>query len=654
MKQKLLILIGTLLAVLPLSAEIITGNYGAVTSGGLKGSNITFTLDTSTGVLEISGYGKSYDRGSSDREYPEWYKYSDAIKTIIIDEGITYIGMYMFQGCVNVTSITVPNSLEDLGWGAFYGGNLVKDPVYNERLFVYYPVSGGSSYTIPDGIEKIATTAFLRNENIEKVILSPSVVEIGESAFQECVKLKHIVFSKDLEVVGKNAFYQCDSLENIELPATVKEIKEGTFRSSGVRNISIPNSVTTIGASAFQKCLNLQSIVIPNSVTTIESYVFEDCSNLQSIVIPNSVIRIGSYCFSDCYNLRSVTLGCNTAVGKFISEHSGSFYYNVFNGCKSLEELVIGAEENSVNGRIELNYGVSGGFFNESNTLKLIKFNACSSFYYDREEPKKWIKNVSELLSAAGNVRDVIITDKAQSIPLGYLSDCDSLQSLTLPYINSNFGVLFDYQNNDFIENRENMKPVVQELRNGEQKTYYLPAGLDSIKISEGCEEIPWGCLYNCSMVKRIVLPESLYSVGEKAFYGCAGMEDIYCAAENPPAAYDNSFEGMRLVSCRLHVPVGSREKYKQSPGWERFFEIVEDSTVGIDDVARNDAQMACYGVAGGLKVMNAQGSSLAVYTLHGSQVCVGTVGSKAEIVNLAPGIYIANVSGEMFKVVVK
>ena len=87
MKQKLLILIGTLLAVLPLSAEIITGNYGAVTSGGLKGSNITFTLDTSTGVLEISGYGKSYDRGSSDREYPEWYKYSDAIKTIIIDEG---------------------------------------------------------------------------------------------------------------------------------------------------------------------------------------------------------------------------------------------------------------------------------------------------------------------------------------------------------------------------------------------------------------------------------------------------------------------------------------------------------------------------------------------------------------------------------------
>ena len=164
MKQKLLILIDTLLAVLPLSAEIITGNYGAVTSGGLKGSNITFTLDTSTGVLEISGYGKSYDRGSSDREYPEWYKYSDAIKTIIIDEGITYIGMYMFQGCVNVTSITVPNSLEDLGWGAFYGGNLVKDPVYNERLFVYYPVSGGSSYTIPDGIEKIATTAFLRNE----------------------------------------------------------------------------------------------------------------------------------------------------------------------------------------------------------------------------------------------------------------------------------------------------------------------------------------------------------------------------------------------------------------------------------------------------------------------------------------------------------
>lgn len=574
MKQKLLLLLlGALLSLLPLRAEIITGSCG---------ESATFTLDTSTGVLTISGSGDMHgDITWSDYE----------IKSAIIEEGITSVGAY----------------------------------------------------------------SFAKNNTLEKVTLPSSVAEIGERAFDRCENLKQVVFSDGLEIIGKDAFYECNNLKNVELPATIKEIGYGAFWGAGVKNISIPNSVTVIGDYAFRDCYNLQSIIIPSGVITIGDYVFESCLNLQSIVIPNSVTKIGGYCFIDCDNLRSVMLGCNTAVGMVIAEHFGTLYYNVFNGCKSLEELIIGAEENSVNGRIELNHGSYGNFFYECNPLKLIKFNACSSFYYDREEPKKWIKNVSELLSAAGNVRDVVITDKVQSIPLGYLSDCDSLQSLTLPYINSCFGALFDYQNNDFIENRENMKPVVQELRNGEQKTYYLPAGLDSIKILEGCEEIPWGCFYNCSMMKKIVLPASLYSVGEKAFFGCGGLEDIYCLSTNPPAAYDNTFDGVRIATCRLHVPAGTADLYRRSPGWERFFEIIEDAeTAGITETATAEPAQGCYGTHGGIKVTNAEGERVAVYSLQGQLLHNAIAAEQEETIGITPGIYIVRVGDRTEKVVVK
>lgn len=108
-------------------------------------------------------------------------------------------------------------------------------------------------------------------------------------------------------------------------------------------------------------------------------------------------------------------------------------------------------------------------------------------------------------------------------------------------------------------------KEVIQTLSDGSQKTYYLPEELDSVRITEGCEEIPWGCFYNCSMIVSMVLPESLNLVGENAFFGCGGLEDIYCLSTNPSAAYDNTFDGVRIATCRLHVPAGTADLYRRS-----------------------------------------------------------------------------------------
>ena len=102
--------------------------------------------------------------------------------------------------------------------------------------------------------------------------------EIGSNMFDRCSHLKQILLPNSVTTIGSYAFYDCTNLTNID----------------------IPNSVTTIGVAAFGGCASLTSIDIPNGVTTIERYTFEDCTNLTSIDIPSSVTTIEGYAFGYC------------------------------------------------------------------------------------------------------------------------------------------------------------------------------------------------------------------------------------------------------------------------------------------------------------------------------------------------------------------
>ena len=83
----------------------------------------------------------------------------------------------------------------------------------------------------------------------------------------------------------------------------------GSFeRCSGLTSVTIPNSVTSIGSSAFSGCIGLTSVTIPNSVTSIGDYVFYNCIGLTSVTIPNSVDSIGHGAFWGCSSLTSVTI----------------------------------------------------------------------------------------------------------------------------------------------------------------------------------------------------------------------------------------------------------------------------------------------------------------------------------------------------------
>ena len=177
---------------------------------------------------------------------------------------MTSIGEGAFGGCSGLTSVTIPNSVTFIGDYAFYG------------------CDGLTSVTIPNSVTSIGDRAFDGCWNLTSVTIGNSVASIGEGAFGGCSRLTVI------NVDENNTAYF--SIDGVLFNKSQTELILYPRRKQGA--YTIPNSVTSIGRSAFRECSGLTSVNIPNSVTSIKDYAFEGCSGLTSVTIPNSVTSI--------------------------------------------------------------------------------------------------------------------------------------------------------------------------------------------------------------------------------------------------------------------------------------------------------------------------------------------------------------------------
>ena len=140
-----------------------------------------------------------------------------------------------------------------------------------------------------------------------------------------------IILPSTLEAIDDNAFFHIDIIGDLVIPESVTSIGASAFERCWIASITIPNSVTSIGEGAFSSCSNLTSITIPSSITSIEDYTFYDCINLTSITIPSSVTSIGHSTFSRCSSLASITIPNSiTSIGRW-----------AFSNCSSLTAITI-------------------------------------------------------------------------------------------------------------------------------------------------------------------------------------------------------------------------------------------------------------------------------------------------------------------------
>ena len=325
---------------------------------GINGSNLTWVLDAD-GTLTISGSGAMADYASVDAP---WYTHKASIEKIVINSGVTTIGVSAFYSCENVTSVSLPTTLKTIGEAAFAFckgltsvtipsgvttigdfpfvgcGSLttitvnssnayftsVNGVLFNESkttLIRYPSAKSSSSYSIPSGVTVIAPDAFGECTKLTSVTIPSGVTSIGTEAFWDC-SLTSVTIPNSVTAMGSYAFAFCSELVTLSLGSGLTTISMGAFYCcTALTSVTIPNSVTTIGEEAFMDCRSLTTLNLGNGVTTIGYGAFSACSKLASVTIPNSVKTIGDFVFYGTA-LTSVTFPDSvTAIGK------SAFYY---------------------------------------------------------------------------------------------------------------------------------------------------------------------------------------------------------------------------------------------------------------------------------------------------------------------------------------
>ena len=248
---------------------------------------------------KFDSYGGTFDNCTS-------------LKNVKFSSGIEKIPDYLFYGSSNLnslTSITIPNSVTSIGYGAFSGCTglpsiTIPDCVTYIGTAAFIGCTGLTSITIPDSVTSIDVDAFSGCTGLTSIIIPDSVTTIGGSAFYGCTGLASIIIPDSVTSVSWKAFSYCTGLTSVTIPDSVTTIRGyAFFGCTGLTSITIPDSVTSIGEDAFYGCTGLTSITIPDSVTTIGDSAFYSCTCLTSIIIPDSVTSIGYYAFNGCKNL---------------------------------------------------------------------------------------------------------------------------------------------------------------------------------------------------------------------------------------------------------------------------------------------------------------------------------------------------------------
>lgn len=403
-----------------------------------------------------------------------------------------------------------------------------QEPVFtndNDTLIKCTP-NGQKTIIIPEGIKIIGRACFAVT-NVEEVVLPEGIETIDSDAFNFCTKLKKINFPETLKVISCGAFSGCSSLETVILPKVMKEINNYAFYTAGIKHLTLPEKVSSVGIKVFAKT-DIETTDIPESFT-LGSEMFAGCQKLCSVNLLGSHITIPERCFCDCINLTEIDIA-KTALIKD----------EAFCGCQNLSVSTIPADTFVAASAFE-ETGVTDVIIEDISKIDNRVFADCKSL-------KKLIINVADgptsvpsaLVKGCKNLQTVMFTGRTKNLTVieaAAFKETKMLTTISLPEaVKTISKEAFYHSAIQSIHLPKNLKQIGTMAFAGN--------GLKNIVIPNKTKKLGDYAFRNCTELTEVTLPESVTKIPSGIFEGCCSLKTVN--APNVDTVCEHAFYGCK------------------------------------------------------------------------------------------------------------
>ena len=565
MKRRIL---SMLLVLMMLLSIMPTAAFAEETADGVTYSYVD-------GVLTVSGTGTI--RTNDWLPLVEWDEYGVILTEVIIQDGITAIDIFAFDGCDRLQSVKIAETVTEIGESAFRGCTNLK------------------SVNIPSGVTKIESYTFYGCSSLESIIIPDSVTFIGNRAFWGCSSLSKINIPASVTSMYVNPFGSCTNLKAITVDSGNPEFSaiEGVLVYKNyilfqcpagyeVTEYTVPENIETIYYSAFEGCVNIEKINIGAKVSNILDDAFGDCPKLSTITVDENNIRYkvqnsalfllnntwtdGQLIKSELYELikciptyegnfvipdgvtkisDSAFAGCSNLTGVEIPESLNVIEQMAFRNCDGLTKITIPGNVSSTGAY------VFKGCTNLTDVIIEEGITAIGSAEFFGCEKLKNIQLPSSLttigdsaFSGCSSLESIIIPNGVTQIDFNTFIDCTALTNVTIPESLNYIGVnafrgctgLAEIKIPGNVESLDtgafegctNLRSVV--IEGAKSISAYVFEGcenLESVSLPSTLTEIDLGTFSSCTALTNIVIPDGVTSIGDFAFFKCSSLKNI-------------------------------------------------------------------------------------------------------------------------------
>lgn len=558
-------------------------------------------------------------------------------KNYIVDE----IDSYTFNGCSQLTSLTIPSTIMEIGRNAFNNcSSLINLTIEDAEAALTFSDNTFTDSHLLKNIDlgRNVNVQFDGFSNLVSVTVGGKVTIVN--GFNNCSSLSALTLSEGLKKIDG---FSNTNLSAVKFPESIESISG--FDNTGINSVEFPASVESI--SGFNNTL-LSSLNLPSKLKSISG--FDNCKNLIEIVIPDSVTTVSG--FSECPSVKSVH------IGKKVKSMEG--FRNT-----PAKEIVIGSSVREMNEGCFLTWNGSG-------------YESPEKVWFLCPEPPEYPMFVqyavnAEIYIPLGSIEkyrensffencNLIETDLSHMEPFDCKEgdvyvDVTSSPEGTCTITSGDAPCTGDVQ----IPANVNYEGKSYDVTVIGTNAFADNTGLTGISVPNTVTTVSDGAFSGCTALNKVELGEVVSYIAMSAFTGCTSISEVHSMNSEAPGSQpmgrsvNTLFEPSVYENATLYIPVGSKASYMASPLWNGFKTVVEKEFSSITEIADDTYQISIIGNTVEIKGMPA-GTQMHIYSIDGKNIYTANHydGSCPIFTAPAPGIFIVKIADKSFKLSIR